>query len=207
MSLRLRAEALQDADLPTAERETYLREINTQTEHMAHLVTSLLTLARLDEGRHPGENGSGDTSALLHDIARNWRIQAQKAGLAFHDSIPATLSDIPISGGDLRMVLDNLFGNALKYTPAGSISFNVSESPDSFTLAVSDTGAGFTPEDGARIFERFFRADSTRSIHGTGLGLSIVQSITDYYGGQVRARSDGLGKGACFEITIPKLKP
>ena len=83
MMLKLRAEALAEETLPTAERELYLREIRQEIDHMAELVSSLLMLARIDEGRYQQNGVVTDTVSTLHDILRNWRIEAEKRTLKF----------------------------------------------------------------------------------------------------------------------------
>jgi two-component system, OmpR family, sensor histidine kinase BaeS len=206
MSLKLRLEALGSPALSEDERERYAREANEEVEHMAGLVSALLLLARIDEGRHGSQAAPFDGVALLHDAIRSWRIQARKASLVLRAEIPDHLPDLPLKAADLRIIVDNLIGNAVKYTPrSGEISFCANSNGQSFYLEVSDTGEGFTPEDGTRLFERFFRADRSHNqqIPGTGLGLSIVQALVTQYGGSVTASSPGPGLGARFIVSIP----
>lgn len=206
MTLKLRIEALQDASLPETSRQAYLREIHQEIDHMAHLVTSLLVLARLDEGRHTvnRSNSVYDLEATLHDIARHWRIEASRIGLRFETRIPSDLSPLKIEMGDLRLVLDNVIGNAMKYTPEGCVTLTVESRPNQFIMEVRDTGIGFPPEQGATLFERFYRTESARShSSGSGLGLAIVSGILQQYGATIRAHSEGLNKGATFEISFP----
>jgi signal transduction histidine kinase len=205
MSARLRIEALQQGSLDAEQQTAYLRELGQEVDHMAGLVTSLLVLARLDEGRHPGKNEPYDAAALLQDISRNWRIQAQKSGLAFHAEIPSDLPDVSMSASDLRIVIDNLLSNAVKYTRQGQITVSAWRNDRSICLAVTDTGVGFEPDGAERLFERFYRGNQAgvQRVSGTGLGLSIVQAILTYYRGQIQARSSGPGQGATFEVEIP----
>jgi signal transduction histidine kinase len=210
MKLKLRIESLQDPTLETTHRSTYLSEINQELDYMAHLVTSLLTLARLDEGRYSLDQSPADCSAFIQDIARNWRIQAQKAGLQFYTDIAPDLPDTPLSAGDLRMVLDNLLSNAIKYTPHGEVQLHARANSNRLCISVSDTGQGFDPADSKRLFERFFRGEAVRNqqhIPGTGLGLAILQAVVQHYGGQIYAHSDGYGRGALFEIQLPTVQP
>ncbi|MCA9904297.1 MAG: HAMP domain-containing histidine kinase, partial [Anaerolineae bacterium] len=174
-------------------------------DHMASLVSSLLILARIDESRHPLHVEPYDSTALLHDVARHWRIEAQRAKLGFEMGIPADLPDIPVAANDLRMVLDNLLSNAIKYTPEGKVTFTARHSGDQVVLQVTDTGRGYSPDEGQQIFTRFFRAADVRAdeISGTGLGLAIVQSIVALYDGHVQARSAGIGQGSQFIVTLP----
>lgn len=204
MTLKLRAEALSEENLPAVERDTYLREIRQEVDHMARLVSSLLMLARIDEGRHP-QNGTTvtDTVATLNDLVRHWRIEAEDKGVQFSAQIDPDLPELPMSPNDLRLVLDNLLSNALKYTTAGSIRLIVSYQAHEFQLTVQDTGIGFSPQQGEHLFERFYRSEDVRGRYvGNGLGLSIVKAILDYYGGRIEAQSPGQGQGSTFILRL-----
>ncbi len=204
MTLKLRAEALADVTLPAAERVTYLSEIRQEIDHMAELVSSLLILARIDEGRQPQISVNGDMVSSLHDIARHWRIEAEAKGLTFNAQFdPKLPPELPVSPNDLRLMLDNLLSNAVKYTTQGSVDMRIASAKDTVLFEVQDTGIGFSPEMAANLFERFFRAEEVRGrFIGNGLGLSIVKAILDFYGGRITGESKGIGKGALFKIVI-----
>jgi len=208
MTLKLRAEALADETLPAAERDMYLEEIRQEIDHMAALVSSLLMLARIDEGRHQPTGVVTDTVATLHDITRHWRIEAEAAGLHFSAQIESNLPELPMSPNDLRLVLDNLFSNAIKYTSHGSIQLAVSHHDQRFTLAVTDTGVGFSSEQAAHLFERFYRSEQVRGLFaGNGLGLAVAKAIVDHYGGQLDAFSPGPGQGSTFTVRLGPIPP
>ena len=97
-----------------------------------------------------------------------------------------------------------LLDNAVKYTPdGGSVTVRVKEEDGSVALAVSDTGIGIPEDQQHLIFERFHRADPSRSEGGTGLGLSIARQIAESHGGQIRAESTP-GTGSTFTLLLPK---
>lgn len=171
---------------------------------MAELVSSLLMLARIDEGRYQQNGVVTDTVSTLHDILRNWRIEAEKRALKFDITTDSGLPELPMSPNDLRLILDNLLANAIKYTSEGSIHVKVSPSEKEFILEVCDTGVGFTPEQSKHLFERFYRSEQVRGkFAGNGLGLSVVKAILDHYGGTVAAESRGSDQGATFTIRVP----
>ncbi len=205
MAMRLRVEALEGAELTPAQSKVYLHELTAETTRMAGLVSSLLTLARLDEGHRAGAIEPYDAVALLQDTARQWRIQAQRAGLEFKAALPADLPPLPLTAEELHIVLDNLLSNAVKYTPHGQVEMEVQASSLHLHIAVSDTGEGFDAAEEPRLFERFFRANRERGafVDGTGLGLAIVQAVVAQVGGQIRASSAGQGKGAVFHVDLP----
>jgi len=206
MTIKLRIEGLSDPQLGTTQRAEYLLELRQEVDYMAQLVTSLLTLARIDEGRHTIEAAeSYDSVALLQDIARHWRIEAQKTQVKFQAEISPDLPDLSIPANDLRIVLDNLLSNALKYTPQGTVTMKACSEHDTLRLSVVDTGQGFAAEAAEHLFTRFYRTPEVRAQHipGTGLGLAIVREILDQNHGAIEAKSAGIGSGATFTVTLP----
>lgn len=180
--------------------------ISAAAIRMTTLVEDLLLLARLDQQRPP-RRGPVDLLGLVADAVVDFRVT--------HPDHPVTLvapadagSPPPVVAGDevrLRQVVTNLLANAGEHTPAGtSISLAVGIDDDQAVLRVSDTGPGLPPEVAERVFERFYRADTsrTRASGGTGLGLSIVAALVAAHGGTSRVTSE-LGEGTTFEIRIP----
>jgi two-component system sensor histidine kinase BaeS len=207
MTMQLRLEALQGGKLGDEQRQTYLQEARQELRHMAHLVTSLLVLARLDERRHQADTTAYDAAALLADLTREWRRNAQNNGLQFSVQGLETLPDVLIPAQDLRMVLDNLFSNALKYTPqGGAVCVSTRADAQQAYLSIEDTGIGFNAKQAELIFTRFYRSEEARGqgIEGNGLGLSIAQAIIERSHGTLKAHSDGIGQGARFEICLPR---
>ena len=99
--------------------------------------------------------------------------------------------------------LSNLLDNALRFTPdGGKIIIATEIKPDRTELAIKDTGCGIPPQHLPRIFDRFYRADSSRSSQGTGLGLALVKSITDLHGGSVEVTSE-VNRGTTVTLTFP----
>jgi signal transduction histidine kinase len=206
MSLKLRCEALGNQPLSEVQRARYQSELAQEIDHMSDLISQLLILARLDEGRHEAGQPPGDVVAFLHDIARTWRIRASAANLQFKAELPAALPDVPIAAGDLQIILENLLSNAVKYTPAGGrVTLRAERDAGTLHLAVIDSGEGFTPEEQGQLFRRFSRIVRRREadIAGTGLGLAIVKAVLDRYGGTITASSDGPNRGATFAVTLP----
>ncbi|HVU10252.1 MAG TPA: HAMP domain-containing sensor histidine kinase [Phototrophicaceae bacterium] len=206
MTIKLRIEGLSDTQLSSAQRSEYLLELHQEVDYMAQLVTSLLTLARIDEGRHTVDaTEKYDSVALLQDIARHWRIEAQKAQVKFQAEIAPDIPDLSIPANDLRIVLDNLLSNALKYTPQGTITMTARSEAATLKLSVVDTGQGFAAGEAEHLFTRFYRTPEVRAQHipGTGLGLAIVREILKQNQGEIKAKSAGIGSGASFTVTLP----
>jgi two-component system OmpR family sensor kinase len=126
---------------------------------------------------------------------------------------PATPLDVDGDGARLRQVVTNLLDNAVAYSPPGSpVTVRVarvdSEGPARVAVEVTDCGHGLTPDQQARVFERFYRTDAARSraMGGTGLGLSIVAAITAAHGGVVEVDSTP-GEGSTFRVLLPAASP
>jgi two-component system, OmpR family, sensor kinase len=188
------------ADKRPADLARAMEGISRESERMSVLVQDLLLLARLDEGR-PLEQEPVE----LDEIAR----EAVETARTVEPERPIELEVEPtVVLGDrerLRQAVDNLLGNVRSHTPPTSpATVSVSRENGHALLEVRDSGPGLTEEAAQRVFERFWRADPTRSRTrgGVGLGLSIVSAVADAHGGSASAHSEA-GQGAVFRITLP----
>jgi len=183
-----------------------MRRIESEATRMGLLVEDLLLLARLDQQR-PLERRPVDLLTLAADAVQD----ACAVSLDHPARLEVTSDESappPVVLGDearLRQVVANLTSNAVTHTPSGTaITVAVGASGDSAVLSVADTGPGLTADDAARAFERFYRADSsrTRAHGGTGLGLSIVAALVAAHGGTVDLET-APGAGARFTLRLP----
>jgi two-component system OmpR family sensor kinase len=182
-----------------------MQRIEDEATRMGVLVDDLLLLARLDQGR-PLEREPVDLAAVVG--------QAVDAAHAVEPDRPLSLAvDSPvIVVGDrrrLRQVVDNLLANVRTHTPPGCPArVTVGSENGNAVVEVADEGPGIDPAAAERVFERFYRADTSRSRDngGAGLGLSIVAAITDAHGGRVRVGSRD-GGGASFQVELPRQRP
>ncbi len=188
-------------DEPAA-RADALRRIQAESGRMAELVDDLLVLARLDQGR-PLERLPVDLVAVATDAAQDAR--------AVDPDRPVELvvPDQPVvvqgDEGRLRQVVANLLTNARVHTPAGTpVTVRVAVEGGTALLVVADEGDGMTPEVTARVFERFYRADASRSRDrgGSGLGLSIVAAVSEAHGGRAGVES-APGAGTRVTVELP----
>ncbi|MGH2935303.1 MAG: sensor histidine kinase [Gaiellaceae bacterium] len=179
-----------------------MQGITRESERMSVLVEDLLLLARLDEGR-PLER----ERVQLDDLVRD----AVEMSHALDPERPIDLSTQPVAvvgdGVRLRQVIDNLLSNVRSHTPAGTpVRVTVGREDGKGVVEVADSGPGLTSDELERVFERFYRADESRSraSGGVGLGLSIVAAVARAHGGTVGARSEP-GQGATFRIELPAI--
>jgi two-component system OmpR family sensor kinase len=189
-----------------------MQRIEAEATRMGLLVEDLLQLARLDQQR-PLTLSPVDLAELAGDAVHDARaVQPDRSVSLLLDE---SLTDVPVVRGDearLRQVVGNLVTNALTHTPVEArITVRLSEDPAEpgvVVLAVSDEGLGLAPADAERVFERFYRADSsrTRAAGGTGLGLSIVASLVEAHGGRV-SLTTAPGAGATFAVRLPRSGP
>lgn len=178
-----------------------MRRIEDEAIRMATLVEDLLLLARLDQGR-PLRRELVDLSELTIDGAADAQVIAPDRQI---DVIAPPGVQVVGDEERLRQIIGNLLQNALRYTPQGSpIEVVVTARESWATLEVRDHGPGIASEHVERIFERFYRADEsrTRGVGGTGLGLSIVQSIAAAHGGRALVQTQE-GEGATFIVELP----
>jgi two-component system, OmpR family, sensor kinase len=183
-----------------------LSRIESEASRMGLLVDDLLLLARLDVQR-PLERRQVDLLALASDAVHDAQAIDPERTITMEvfdgPGIPAVLGDEP----RIRQVLSNLVTNALQHTPeSAEVVVRVGTERDDVVLEVSDKGPGMSRQDATRVFERFYRTDSSRAraSGGTGLGLSIVDSLVQAHGGEVIVKT-APGEGCCFRVTLPRI--
>ncbi|ONI81788.1 sensor histidine kinase [Saccharothrix sp. ALI-22-I] len=188
-----------------AEREAHLEKLRSEASRMSVLLDDLLLLARLDsaEVEAPLRVTEGDLAALAREAADAFRVARPSHPLTVTvPDEPVLLAFDPLR---LRQVMDNLLTNAAVHTPAGtSVSLSVSADAQSAVLRVGDAGPGIPEADQARIFDRFYRVDGsrTRDRGGSGLGLAVVHSLVVAHGGTVELTSRP--GSTVFTVQLPR---
>ena len=193
------AELLENGLVKQEDLPQFVGVIRTEAARLVTLVEDIIHLSQLDEGIAPAKE-EVNLLELADSAASALREQAEKR----HISLSVTGESAKISGvrGFLHEMLYNLIDNAIKYNiDGGKVEVAVSAGDTAITVSVKDTGIGIPPEYQARVFERFFRVDKSRSkaSGGTGLGLSIVKHIAQYHHAEIRLQS-GNGRGTIIEI-------
>jgi signal transduction histidine kinase len=202
-SIRGFAQALKDDHLTAEERHHYLDIIEEESTRLSRITEDLLKLASLE-------------SDQLHFEPKPYRLDQQIRNLVLacepqwrnkSINMDVSLEELTITADEdlLSQVWINLIHNSIKFTPeAGSIGIDLHSQGDQIIFKISDTGIGISKEDQARIFERFYKADKsrTRTKAGSGLGLSIVKKIVEMHKGTAEVQSD-VNLGTTFTVFLP----
>lgn len=181
------AELYNQGAVPPHEVGDVMHRIEDAADRMGLLVEDLLMLARLDQQR-PIELADVELVSLLHDSVAAAEAAHPERSITLNVSVPDGELVVVGDAARLRQVVDNLLANAARHTPATSaIRAGLAVEDSQAVITVSDEGPGMSPEVAARVFERFYRADESRSRDsgGSGLGLAIVRSLVAAHGGQI----------------------
>lgn len=205
-AIRWYAELLEDSKEGfTEEQLSYVTEIDHSVRRMTALLGSLLHAARMEDERlHPQLHAINLTS-LVADTVRDTQEIFEGSAIRYTLDVPKEPVQVLTDPVLLRVVMQNLLGNALKYSPKGSeVAIAVRREGDRAVLTVADAGLGIPESEQDRIFEKFFRAQNVRKIDtdGNGLGLYISKSIVDRLGGTLSFVSEE-NKGTTFTVSLP----
>ena len=197
-----------------------LDHIQGSARHLSHLVASLLDYHQLENGLMEVHPVNFSPSQLLRECVEGHRLKAEEKGLQMVLAWQDKTDDETEQGGKgticrtdafrLRQILDNLVGNAVKYTTQGSVSVvatlsandNEEEKAFRLTVAVKDTGKGMTTQEKHDVFQAFTRLKNAQGIEGAGLGLSITHELASLLDGEIQVESV-VGHGSTFTVTIP----
>jgi signal transduction histidine kinase len=176
-----------------------------QAQLLARLVEDLRTLALAEAGQLSLDRQPTDPVELVKRVVASFEPNATGKRVALSVDSPPSLPRIQADGQRIAQVLTNLLGNALRYTPEnGRVDVQLRAEAKSVVVAVTDTGPGISADDLPHIFDRFYRADKSRSREGggSGLGLAIARGIIAAHGGRIWAESK-TGQGTTLAFTLP----
>jgi heavy metal sensor kinase len=185
-------------------RETLLR-IHQELERTSALIENLMTLARADSGSEALQVAPTSLNELLLEISETARLLAEGKSIQYDQRLPETPLCVSGNAPSLRRLFLILIDNAVKYTSReGHVSVELDSDDGAAVIEIRDTGVGISQSDLPHIFERFYRADESRSREsgGTGLGLSIAKWIAEAHQGKISVVSK-VGEGSVFRVQIP----
>lgn len=206
-STRVIVEALADGvveDPETAQR--YLRTAQRDIQSLTLLIDDLFDLAQMDAGGLKLERQPASLAGLIADTVESFSALAGQRGVALRGSAEPGVDPALVDARQISRVLANLVGNALRHTPAGgAVTVRAWPVDGCVQVEVADTGEGIPSEDLARVFERFYRGEKSRSraTGGSGLGLAIAKAVVEAHDGQIWAESQP-GQGARFSFSIAR---
>jgi signal transduction histidine kinase len=207
-STRALIEAVADgvAEDPQTE-ERYLSSARRELAHLSRLVDDLFELARIDAGVLQLTLEEASLHDMISDTISSFQPQAEIRGVRLVGEVSGGVDPVLVNPPRLQRVLHNLLSNALRHTPVdGTIALRATPQGEEVRVEVSDTGEGIAPEDLHRVFERSFRAESSRTRRadgdpGAGLGLTIAKGLIEAHGGTMDVESDpGRGSRFCFTL-------
>ncbi|HMV67870.1 MAG TPA: HAMP domain-containing sensor histidine kinase, partial [Myxococcota bacterium] len=208
--IRLKAEALQlDLCVDDADRQAHYDAIVHETERLSRLVDNVLDFASIERGVKKYMLRPGDLGDVLRKSFNAFRIAASDAGFEMLTDIPDDLPVVSFDRDAIGQVVTNLLSNALKYGSDGRwLRLSARAEGDQVIFAVEDHGIGIPAKDLDRIFEHYYRVESSdvRRRRGTGIGLTIVQYIVEAHHGTIHVEST-LGQGTTFVVSLPVSSP
>lgn len=169
------------------------------------MVSDLLSVAEIEAGSLKIQRDDVRLDELLREIESDYQQQAKEKAIAFEFRLPPKFPVIQGDRDKLAAALQNVVGNALKYTPTnGSVTVAAEVSAGLLSVEVIDTGIGIAPQDQARVFEKFYRAQDKRvaQVTGSGLGLALAREVVRLHGGDITLESQ-LDHGSTFTVTLP----
>lgn len=199
------AETLAEPNVSDDDRTRFAELIQSNTSRMQRIVDELLDLSRIESGGWVPHPVNVDVAEVAAEALASSTSVARANEVITEAQVPRDARWVYADRTALRQVISNLVENAVRHTAHGTVTVFAHRDGDGYTwVGVRDSGVGIAPAHLPRIFERFYRADSSRSREngGTGLGLAIVKHLVEAHGGQVRAEST-LGRGTTVSASFP----
>jgi two-component system phosphate regulon sensor histidine kinase PhoR len=194
---------LEGAALPGTDIDEVVERARQEVEQARELIDDVLFLGELETGREIVTLGSTRAQPIVEEVVSSLHARADLAQTALVVDADAN-AQLPLRPRMLRVVVENLVGNAIRYAgPGTTCTVALEESGGGAVLTISDDGKGVEAADLPRLFERFYRGDQARTSRGTGLGLAIVKHIVTSAGGEIEATSEP-GKGLRISARFPR---
>ena len=194
---------LESAALPGSDVGELMEQAREEVEQARELIDDVLFLGELETGREVVALGSTRVQPVVEEVVASLADRADHAQVEIEVRADGRV-ELPLRPRMLRVVLENLIANAIRYGgPGSACTVEIADLPNGSLLKVSDDGPGVQPNELPRLFERFYRGDQARTSRGTGLGLAIVKHVVTSAGGEIDATSEP-GKGLAITARFPR---
>jgi signal transduction histidine kinase len=204
--IRLFAETLELGRVPSEEKKRqYHGIINKESRRLTQLINNILDFSRIEAGRKEYRFRRADLGAVVRDVVEAYRFPIEHQGFTLELDVAEDLPELEIDPEALSQALINLLNNAIKYSPdEKSIRVSARREGERVEVTVADRGIGIPKAEQKRIFEKFYRVESSvvHTTKGSGLGLALVQHIMEAHGGRVDVVS-APGQGSAFTLSLP----
>ncbi len=193
---------LSNAGLSKEKEKEYISRIRTATSDLSELITNILQITKLDNNQITVNPSEFNISELLIQCILGYDTILEEKNIDLQPDIPEELF-IKSDQGLLKITVNNIFSNALKFTPSsGIIKISLKQDDSYTTISFKDNGCGMDEDTIRHIFEKFYRGSSSHSVNGNGLGLAMVKQIVSLLNGDISVESTP-GTGSLFILTIP----
>ena len=181
----------------------YLQNISGSAKHLLQLVSALLDYHKLESGKAERHEVSFAPAVLISECVAQMQPQAMEKKLKLATDVQVTESMLCRSDAfRIKQIVNNLVGNAIKYTDKGEVRVGVNIANRQLSISVKDTGCGMTPDELQTVFNAFIRLPGAQGKEGVGLGLTITREIVTLLGGEINVQS-AKGKGSTFTVSLP----
>lgn len=203
-SIKALVETLQDGAIEDKTVAVdFLEKVNTEVDSMTQMINELIELSRIETGKSNFKFEPVNLNLFIKETVNRFLPQAERKQIALLTELQSNLPEVKMDRERIQQALNNILHNAIKFTPQnGRIEVRTDFKDDSAVVQVTDTGIGISAEDLPHIFERFFKADKSRSTQGSGLGLAIAKHIIQAHKGQIWVQSQE-GKRSTFGFSLP----
>ena len=195
---------LNTGNLPEKE-SSRLALIRKQAQRLLELVNRMLEFRKVETGNRQLKLRLRDVCQIVSEVYYKYDTLNSNPDLTFRLHLAPAHLPMPVDAEVLTIILDNLISNAVKYTPSGTVTVNLSQHSGGVDIKVSDTGYGMSPEASKRVFERYYQAGEEHQAEGSGIGLSLAMSLATLHKGTLSVESEQ-GKGSCFTLSLPVLE-
>jgi two-component system phosphate regulon sensor histidine kinase PhoR len=202
--IKVMIETLRDGAIDDKNASTdFLKRIENEVDRLTQMVSELTQLSRIEVGNVELKEDPVNLNELVNEAIVQLKPLANKQNVTLNQILSSSLPAVKIDRERLSQTITNLIHNAIKFNRIdGSVTITTASDDKTVTVQVIDTGIGISKEDLLHVFERFYKADKSRTNRGSGLGLAIAKHTIEAHGGRIWVQSEE-GKGSTFSFTIP----